>query len=225
TYDPKAQILYEDIGLGNYKIMSQDEVERPKVVPHDPNSIWNLEFEGSCSSAGYRAGVVLISPEGKIHPFSFKLQFENTNNTAEYEALILGLNTKKERGVKNLLACGDAELVVKQVGDIFQVKNRRLKHYRNLVWDSIEFFDAFSIKAVPREKNTRANSLVVLGSLLIPHPDFSQDKFIFQMIHRPSVPDNANNWKVFNDDQHFLSFLELKDNFDQLYFEGSDNLP
>ncbi|KAH9310583.1 hypothetical protein KI387_025618, partial [Taxus chinensis] len=89
--------------------------------------------------------------------------FENTNNTVEYEALILGLNAKKERGVRNLLACGDVELVFKQVRDLFQVKNRRLKHYRNLVWDSIEFFDAFSIKVVPREKNTRDDSLVVSG--------------------------------------------------------------
>ncbi|KAH9328747.1 hypothetical protein KI387_000855, partial [Taxus chinensis] len=84
-----------------------------------------------CSSAGSGAGVLLISPEGCLYPFSFKLQFENTNNTAEYEALILGLQVAKERGVKNLLARGDAELIVKQVRSLFQVKNGRLKHYRN----------------------------------------------------------------------------------------------
>ncbi|KAH9312033.1 hypothetical protein KI387_027068, partial [Taxus chinensis] len=78
---------------------------------------------------------------------------------------------------------------------------------------------------VSREKNTRDESLIILGSLLIPHPEFSHEKFSIEMIHRPSVPDNANNWQVFNDNQHLLSFLELKDNFDQLYFEGSDNLP
>ncbi|KAH9324013.1 hypothetical protein KI387_044470, partial [Taxus chinensis] len=78
---------------------------------------------------------------------------------------------------------------------------------------------------MPRERNTRADSLAISGSLLIPHLDFSQDKFTIEMIHRPSVPDNANNWQVFNDDQHLLSFLELRDNFDQLYFEGGGNLP
>ncbi|KAH9326787.1 hypothetical protein KI387_006965, partial [Taxus chinensis] len=57
--------------------------------------------------------------------------FKNTNNTAEYEALILGLQVAKERGVKNLLARGDAELIVKQVRSLFQVKNGRLKHYQN----------------------------------------------------------------------------------------------
>ncbi|KAH9305668.1 hypothetical protein KI387_010072, partial [Taxus chinensis] len=77
----------------------------------DPNGVWTLEFDGSCSSTGSGAGVVLIAPRGKVHPFSFKFQFENTNNTAEYEALILGLSMVKEMGVKNLLAHGDAELI------------------------------------------------------------------------------------------------------------------
>ncbi|KAH9318838.1 hypothetical protein KI387_020607, partial [Taxus chinensis] len=189
--DPKVKILYEDMGHGNYMIMSLEEIQIPKGVLHDPNEVWILEFDGSCSLASSRAGVVLVPPEGKVHPFSFKLQFENTNNIVEYDTLIIGLNVVKEKGVKNLLACGDAELVVKQVRSLFQVKNKRLKHYKYQVWDYIEFFDAFSIEAVLREKNTRADSLDVSGSLMILHPNFSQDRFTIEMIHRPSVPNNA----------------------------------
>ncbi|KAH9320026.1 hypothetical protein KI387_021795, partial [Taxus chinensis] len=50
--DPKAQILYEDMGHGNYMIMSPEEIQLPKVSPKDPNGVWILEFDGSCSSAG-----------------------------------------------------------------------------------------------------------------------------------------------------------------------------
>jgi len=46
---------------------------------------------------------------------------------------------------------GDAELIVKQVRKLYTVKNGRLRHYRNRVWDCIEDFDAFSIEAIPRE--------------------------------------------------------------------------
>ncbi|KAH9320327.1 hypothetical protein KI387_022096, partial [Taxus chinensis] len=129
--DPKAKILYEDMGHGNYMIMSPDEIQPPKASPKDPNGVWILEFDGSCSSASSGAGVLLVSPEGCLHPFSFKLQFENTNNIVEYEALILGLQVAKEQGVKNLLARGDVEMIVKQVRNLFQVKNERLKHYQN----------------------------------------------------------------------------------------------
>ncbi len=51
---------------------SEDDEKFPKGVIHNPNGVWTLDFDGSFSSAGSRAGVVLISPEEKIHPFSYK---------------------------------------------------------------------------------------------------------------------------------------------------------
>ncbi|KAH9288746.1 hypothetical protein KI387_032863, partial [Taxus chinensis] len=56
TNDPKAQILYEDIGHGNYMIMSQEETSLLKGVLFDPNGVWTLEFDGSFSSASSGAG-------------------------------------------------------------------------------------------------------------------------------------------------------------------------
>lgn len=39
TDDPNAKKFYEDIGHGNYVIMSQDEASLPKEVIHNPNGI------------------------------------------------------------------------------------------------------------------------------------------------------------------------------------------
>ncbi|KAH9287447.1 hypothetical protein KI387_031564, partial [Taxus chinensis] len=39
----------------------------------------------------------------------------------------------------------------------------------------------------------------------------------------PSGPDNANHWQVFNDDNQILDFLEKRDNFNNLFFEGGEN--
>lgn len=52
--------------------------------------------------------------------------------------------------IKMLRVRGDAELIVKQVRGLFAIKNERLRHYRNHVWDEIEAFDAFSIEVIPR---------------------------------------------------------------------------
>ncbi|KAH9331978.1 hypothetical protein KI387_004086, partial [Taxus chinensis] len=95
--------------------------------------------------------------------------FFNTNNTDEYESLLLGMQAARERGIKNLKVQGDAELVVNQVKRIYQVKNERLRHYHNVVWDSIEEFDAFSIKVILRAQNDMADSLAILASLMLPH--------------------------------------------------------
>ena len=70
----------------------------------DLTGIWTLEFDGSCSSLGSGAGVVLIPPEGEPEPMAFKLEFWNMNNTVEYEALLLGTMIAKERGIKILKA-------------------------------------------------------------------------------------------------------------------------
>ncbi|KAH9307788.1 hypothetical protein KI387_035699, partial [Taxus chinensis] len=84
------------------------------VKEEDPNAIWTLEFDGSCSTTGSGDGVVLISPNSKIFPSAYKLQFDNTNNTAEYEALLLGLEMARQKGIQNLKVQGDAELIFNQ---------------------------------------------------------------------------------------------------------------
>lgn len=97
------------------------------------NDVWVLEFDGSCTSVGSCVGVVLISPQGEIFPYSFKLQFSNTDNIVEYESLLLGIEVEHKRRIKNLHAQGDDKLVVCQVRNIYQTRNERLKHYRNLI--------------------------------------------------------------------------------------------
>ena len=42
----------------------------------------------------------------------YKLEFITTNNTAEYEALLLVLKAAKDLGTQQICAYGDSELVV-----------------------------------------------------------------------------------------------------------------
>jgi ribonuclease HI len=69
-------------------------------------------FDGACTKESAGAGVVLISPSKKTSHLSFKLDFKVTNNIAEYEALLLGLNAAKEMEIKILHVFGDADLII-----------------------------------------------------------------------------------------------------------------
>lgn len=140
---PKSQILYQECEFGNYLLFFDDKKSMPEDVVDHAAGLWIMEFDGSYAYAGFGTGVVLISPQGEKIPFSFKLEFKNTNNTAEYEALLLGIEQAKKKGIKLLCTKGDAELIVNQVHNHYSMKNERLKHYRNRVWDEIEYFDAF----------------------------------------------------------------------------------
>lgn len=83
------------------------------------NQVLDMFFDGACSSGIARAGVVLISPKQERTHLSFKLTFQVTNNIAEYEALILGLSTAKDRWIINIKVFGDVDLIIQQVNKTF----------------------------------------------------------------------------------------------------------
>ena len=52
---------------------------------------WTMYFDGTVNSRGAGIGVILISLEGKMIPMAKRLEFEVTNNQAEYKVCIFGL--------------------------------------------------------------------------------------------------------------------------------------
>jgi ribonuclease HI len=75
-------------------------------------SVWKMFFDGASSREGVGAGVVFVSPCQETISLSYKLEFETTNNVAEYEALVLGLRAAKDMGIEEISVFGDAELIV-----------------------------------------------------------------------------------------------------------------
>ncbi|XP_026442634.1 uncharacterized protein LOC113342251 [Papaver somniferum] len=58
---------------------------------------WLLYFDGSTTPSNDTGGasIVLVSPSGEIFSYSFKLDFHCTNNSAEYEAFLLGAEAQR----------------------------------------------------------------------------------------------------------------------------------
>jgi ribonuclease HI len=69
---------------------------------------WTLFFDESAHSKKAGAGVILIDPSGEQVKYMVLLDFEATNNMAEYEALIFGLMVALSLGVRELLVKGDS---------------------------------------------------------------------------------------------------------------------
>ena len=123
-----------------------------------------MNFDGAYSRAGKGVGIVITSPKGKVFNFSFKLEFEATNNVAQNEALLLGIEIVKDMGIKLLSIKGDSDLIVQQVKGQFACKCQRLEKYRNAIWDRMEFFDALNIEAIPRDQNSATDQLAFAAS-------------------------------------------------------------
>ena len=131
---PKNELNWTDEGLGNYAILSNSIVPLQETIKDDDlDKVWYMNFDGAFSRAGKGAKIVLQSPSGEVMKFSYRLEFDATNNVAEYEALLLGLELCKDRGVKCLNIKGDSDLVIQQLKNKFACKSERLKGYRNTI--------------------------------------------------------------------------------------------
>ena len=68
----------------------------------------------------------MVSPQNHVLPRAFSLTEPCSNNVAEYNALLIGLDLAKGLGIKNLEAYGDSKLIVNQVTGEYEVKNKDL---------------------------------------------------------------------------------------------------
>ena len=73
---------------------------------------WNIYFDRAINQYGNGIGILLITPEGSYIPWAIKLNFEATNNKAEYEACNARMEALQELRVKEAKVFGDSTLVI-----------------------------------------------------------------------------------------------------------------
>jgi ribonuclease HI len=218
-----------DTDLGSSLLQITETLEAPfqirkqpifnHEIPPPTTYVWKMFFDGASSSEGVGAGVVFVSPFQETISLSYKLEFEATNNVAEYKALVLGMRAAKEMGIEEVVVFGDVELIIHQVRNVYQAKHPQLRSYRNEVWDLIDnLFSSFNISFIPREENTLEDSLVVSASLF-KIPPLPNIKYGVEIRYRPSVPDNTRHWKVFKDDLEIKKILQSVDEFFALHID------
>lgn len=113
------------------------------------------------------AGALVFDQDNVLQNFTAEYLGEMTNNRAEYEALIRGLQLALKMKVENLNVFMDSELIVMQVNGAYQVKNAELKELYNKVKELKDKFSQIKFVHVRREKNKHADRLVniVLDSI------------------------------------------------------------
>ncbi|XP_058002286.1 uncharacterized protein LOC131179455 [Hevea brasiliensis] len=95
----------------------------------EPNDVWEMYLDGAVNLSGNGIAVVLMSPNGKYFPIAIKLRFNCTNNVAEYEACVIGLQAAIKMKIKKLKVYGDPTLIIYQVKGEWQTKDPKLVPY------------------------------------------------------------------------------------------------
>ncbi|GKA08507.1 reverse transcriptase domain-containing protein [Tanacetum coccineum] len=85
---------------------SRKEQEAPKIKTHESLrieiDIWKLYTNGASNEHGSRAGLILIDPKGIEYSYALRLNFSNSNNDAEYEALLAGLRIATKMKISHI---------------------------------------------------------------------------------------------------------------------------
>lgn len=104
-------------------------------------------------------GIVLLRENEVVCCSGGRFLGDCTNNVAEYEALIWGLETAVVCGVTDLLVRADSELIVKQMRGEYRVKHTRLQPLYARAKDAARGFATVCYEHVRREQNTHADEL------------------------------------------------------------------
>ncbi|XP_060200582.1 uncharacterized protein LOC132628835 [Lycium barbarum] len=128
---------------------------------------WKIYFDGAAHCEGAGAGIVFVPSLGEVLPYFFTLTQHCSNNVAEYQALILGLEMAVNMKQLQLQNLGDSKLVINQVLGSYEVKKLELLPYRNYPQKLIGWLGEVTIQHVPRKENKKADALAALASALV----------------------------------------------------------
>ncbi|CAK9186381.1 unnamed protein product [Ilex paraguariensis] len=126
-------------------------MEATQLVPDLPT--WKLSMDGVANAQGSGAGLILTSPDGIDVEYALRFGFKASNNKAEYEAVIVGLNLAHSMEAEQLKICSDSQLVLKQIEEAYEAKGEKMILYLKKVQELIKKFVQVKIRYVPRIEN------------------------------------------------------------------------
>jgi ribonuclease HI len=156
---------------------AQDE-ERTK-----DNETWTVFYDGSWGTFGAGATAILISPSKIRTCYVARLEFNCTNNIAEYEALLLGLRKLKAMGIRRAILKSDSQVITCHIDKSSKARDLKLEKYLDTVRRMEASFEGFSVKNIPRGENVHANLLAKSVAHELPLPS----EVFFEIIKAPSV--------------------------------------
>src|SRR4051812_45306026 len=135
---------------------------------------------------GAGAGVVLVSPRKDEMRYVLQIHFPATNNEAEYEALLYGLQMAISLGIRRLMVFRDSDLVINQVMEQWDIRSPAMTTYYVTVQNLEKKFHGLELHHIPRAHNQAADDLSNLGSTRGQIPSI----IFLEHMHSPTVKED-----------------------------------
>ena len=159
-----------------------DSSPHPDIPTGD--AIWELQVDGSSNSKLSGAGIIITDPEGHSYEYALRFEFKASNNIAEYEALIAGIQLCRELGARHLHIFSDSQLVVSQVAGDFKANQHNLESYKSLAGALLQNFTLYKLTQILRAKNSKADALARLATA---PPESTPPDVHIETLDKPSI--------------------------------------
>ncbi|XP_075665139.1 uncharacterized protein LOC142634758 [Castanea sativa] len=151
-YQPRAAVKGQILAdfIAEFTITKDQEVEE--------TPIWRVHTDGSSNKHAGGVGIVLHTPEEDKIKCMIRLDFATTNNKAEYEALVVGLDLAIAAGAKSVVIYSNSQIMTSQVNGSYDCKNEMMKRYLEKVKGRMNNLQIKVIQ-IPREENQEVDQL------------------------------------------------------------------
>jgi ribonuclease HI len=111
---------------------------------------WTIFCEGSWGTFSAGATAVLVAPSKVRTCYATRLNFSCTNNIAEYEALLLGLQKLKAMRIRRVILKIDSQVISGHIDKNSKARDPKLEKYLDTFQRLEASFEGFSVKNIPR---------------------------------------------------------------------------
>ncbi|XP_049410529.1 uncharacterized protein LOC125873700 [Solanum stenotomum] len=143
-----------------------DEIPDEDVMYVEIQPLWKMYFDGATHRGRDGAGMVFITSQEEILPFSFTLKQHCSYNVVEYQALILGHEMVVDMKQLHLQVFGDHQLVINQLLGSYEVKKPEFCPYQVYAKEFIGWLGDITFQHVPKMENKKVDVLAALALTL-----------------------------------------------------------
>ena len=151
-YKPRTTVKGQTLADFIIEFTPAQTTEATQLAPDLP--IWKLSIDGAANAQGSGAGLILTSPDGIDMEYALRFGFQASNNEAEFEAVIAGLNLAHFMEADQLEVSSDSQLVVKQMEDSYEARGEKMILYLKKVRELLKKFVRVQVKHVLRSENS-----------------------------------------------------------------------
>jgi ribonuclease HI len=151
---------------------------------------WIVQCNGAWCHKGVGISAVVTSPAGVVIRYAARLIFTNnehsTNNTTEYEALLLALKKMKALGQQTFIIRTDLKVIQEHIEKESEARNPVLMKYLEKVREMERHFKGYSVQHIPRDDNNEADKL---AKAAVRNQEMSPEVFL-EIIKEPSIKES-----------------------------------